>query len=205
MELALREIGALAAARRGKTSLDAERENRAASEKEKAPANDSPNVATALEALRAVLPTTMITLYTTGVLVLQNLTNATGADGRAAEQAALAERLGADSPALKTALANLSVEPTALAWTRVALAAFALLVVAYYAYSKAQTVPGQRVLLEPAVTTGAFAAWALASPGTFLAAYLNATQLAVATTLIAIIAAIALWAISDTKLKKKEK
>lgn len=97
----------------------------------------------------------------------------------------------------------MSVEPQDFVWARILLAVFGTALVAYYAYSKAQTVQDERVLLEPAVTTGAFIAWAIASPGTFLAAYLNATQLAVVTILTAIIAAAVLFVISETKLKKK--
>lgn len=100
MDLALRDIGALAAARRTRTSLNTARADRAGAELEDPPPT-SPNVGTALEALRAVLPATLITLYTTGVLLLQNITNAVGADPRAAQQAALAEELGAGTPALR--------------------------------------------------------------------------------------------------------
>lgn len=198
MDLALRDLGPLAAARRKGTTLEAEKTNPA-----DAPAAPGPNVATGLEALRAVLPATLITLYTTGVLLLQNVANAAGAGGRAAEQAALATKHGAGTPALEAALAALSVEPPALAWARVLFAVVFTVLVIYYAYNKAQTVPGRRVYLEPFVTSSAFVAWAVASPGTFLAAYMNATQLAVATILIAILAAGALWVVSETKLKKK--
>jgi hypothetical protein len=203
MDFALRDIGALAAARRKGKSLDTMRAAAAGAE-EKDEAVDSPNIASALEALRAVLPATLITLYTTGVLLLQNITNAVGAETRAAQQAALAVELGAGTPALKAALANMSAEPSDFAWARVLLAAVGTVLVAFYAYTKAQTVPGRRVLLEPTVTTGAFVAWAIASPGTFLAAYLNANELAVTTILVAVIAAAALWVISSTKLSRKE-
>lgn len=202
MPFAFRDIGALATARRAGTTLAGE------SKRGDAPAKktDGPDVSTALEALRAVLPATLITLYTTAVILLQNVTNAAGSGDRAAQQSALAVSHGAGTEALTKALAALSVEPEQFAWARVLFAVAFTGLVAFYAYRTAQPtqrVKGQRILLEPLVATGAFVAWALASPGTFLASYLNATNLAVATILIAFIGAGGLWVVSEAVLKKK--
>jgi hypothetical protein len=162
----------------------------------------TPDVSTALEALRAVLPATLVALYTTAVILLQNLAIASGAAARAAEQAALAAQHQNDQAGLAKALQELSVEPTGLAPARVGFALVCIVLVAIYAYRTAQVVPHKRVLLEPLVATGAFVAWVAASPGTPAAAYLNATQLAEFTILVAFIAAIALWVVSNTWLKK---
>lgn len=201
MQLAMRDLPALVTARREGTTLASEQKK---SEVTPATPAGGPDIATALEALRAVLPATLITLYTTGVLLLQNLTNAAGAAGRAADQAALASTYGAGTPELAKALEALSVEPMTFAWARVVFAVACTFLVAFYAYRTAQVVPEKKVLIEPTVVTLAFVAWAVASPGTFLAAYLNTNNLAVTTILVAFIAAIGLFVIANTVLKKKE-
>lgn len=198
MQLAFRDIAALAKARRTGTTLDSQ------TKKDPKKATE-PNVASALEALRAVLPATLITLYSTAVILLQNVTNAAGASERAAEQAALATTHGAGTPALTKALEALSVEPTTFAWARVAFAVIWIAFVGLYAFRTAQGVPGRRVILEPLVATAAFVAWALASPGTFLASYLNASNLAVVTILIAFVGAGGLLVLSDGVLKNQVK
>lgn len=72
------------------------------------------------------------------------------------------------------------------------------------ARSTAQTATNDtNPLLEPGIAVIAFAAWALASPGTFLAAFLKATDLAGATGLTAIAAAAALFVASQLLKKPK--
>jgi len=207
MQLAFRDISALAAARRSGTSLEGEKKKTPETPAEN---TDGPNISSALEALRAVLPATLITLYSTAVILLQNLTNAGGSGERAAQQAAMAKTYGAGTPELETALKAMSAEPSTFAGLRVGFAVVFVVLVAFYAFRTAQPDPpivvGQRVrrvFLEPIVATAAFVAWALASPGTFLAAYMNSTNLAVATVLIAFIGAGGLYVISDSVLKKK--
>jgi hypothetical protein len=205
MSIAFRDISALAAARRSGTTLDSEKKKSSDSPPKK---TDDPNISTALDALRAVLPATLITFYSTAVILLQNVTNAAGASDRAAQQAALATVHGAGTPALENALKLLSAEPNTFAIWRVLFAAVWVGLVAMYAFRTAQieTPPGKpkrRVYLEPLVATAAFIAWALASPGTFLAAYLNSTNLAIATILIAFIGAGGLYVVSDAVLKMK--
>jgi hypothetical protein len=200
VDFALRDLNALSRARRGGTGLDRERAKKAASEPE--PSDESPNIATALEALRAVLPATFVALYTTGVILLQNLAQATGASGRAREQVALAATHANSEAALEAALQALSVEPRDLSAIRVAFAVVSTILLAFYAYQKAQVPNEPRVVLEPSVVTGAFVAWALAAPGTFLAAYLNSTQLAATTIIVAVLAALALFVLGATVLNR---
>jgi hypothetical protein len=207
MSIAFRDISALATARRSGTKLDSEKTKTPEKPAEKA---EGPNVSTALEALRAVLPATLITFYSTAVILLQATTNAAGAGDRAAEQAALAQTFGAGTPALESALKALPAEPATFAVWRVVFAFIWVGFVAIYAFRTAQVDaepgpgrPARRVFLEPIVATAAFIAWALASPGTFLAAYLNSTNLAIATILIAFVGAGGLCVVSEAVLKKK--
>jgi hypothetical protein len=209
MKLAFRDISALAAARRTGTSLATEKKKEPGATP---PKTTDPDVSTALEALRAVLPATLITLYSTAVILLQTTTNAAGAAERATEQAALAKTYAAGSPELENALKALSAEPSAFAGWRLLFAVVWVVFVAIYAFRTAQIDtpraegrPVRRVFLEPLVATAAFIAWALASPGTFLAAYMNSTNLAIATILIAFLGAGGLYVISDAVLKKKAK
>jgi lysylphosphatidylglycerol synthetase-like protein (DUF2156 family) len=205
MDLALRDLGALARARRAGTTLASE-QARTAAAGEIADAEVPPqtgDVSKTLEALRAVLPATLIALYSALVIPLQGFAISNGADARAAQQAEIAKSLGNDAAKVKAALAALTVEPDALLSLRIAVAVIVAVFVFIYAYRKAQTVENQRVILEPLVTLGAFVAWELASPGTFLAALLTAQNLPVYTTVIAGLTAIGLWAVSETTLKKK--
>ena len=201
----LRDLGALAAARRSDQSLDSERAQQAANAAAKhPPADKKADVTTGLEALRAVLPATFITLYSTAVLLLQKYSQSEGAPGRAAEQAALATTFVKNPDALKNALQALSVETPEFLWARILMAALATAALAFQAYHKAQIPRAKkRVILEPVVTTLAFVAWALGAPGTFVAVYLNASELLVTTVVIVFGSALALWALSQTVLKKK--
>jgi hypothetical protein len=228
----LRDLGSLAAARRNAMPLEFEKAKQAADEAgvpmapappattptETTPADGKPrqeapkpptppdrnaNIATGLEALRAVLPATFITLYSTGVLLLQSYTQSAGAPSRAAQQATLATQFVKDPDALRAALQALTVETKDFLGVRIGFAVLATVALLFQAYKKAQ-VPGKtkRVILEPTVTTLAFVAWALGAPGTFLAAYMNANQLGVTTIAIVFGAAIALFALSTTVLNK---
>lgn len=175
-----------------------------AAEGQKLPPPDSPNVATALEALRAVLPATFIALYSTAVILLQNLTQAAGAQARATLQADLAKEFDKRTDELKAALQALPVEAPNFVELRIGFAVLAILLLAYLAYSKSQ-VPGEkRVVMEPAVTTLAFVAWAVSSPGTFLAVYLTANELAATTISVAFGSALVLYVVSETVLRKKQ-
>jgi hypothetical protein len=205
MSIAFRDIAALAAARRSGTTLESEKKKTPSSPPQQ---TSDPDVSSALDALRAVLPATLITLYSTGVIVLQNAANSAGADDRAARIAALTKSLGAGTPELVTAVKGLSAEPDKYGFLRAIFAAAFLVFVAYFAFRTAQIEPatGKRkrtVYLEPLVSTAAFVAWAIASPGTFLAAYLNTTDLALTTILVAFLGAGGLYVISNGVLKKK--
>jgi hypothetical protein len=215
VDLILRDLSSLATARRSGISLDEAKARQAANDAKKPappmPAGqgdrrppDSPNVATALEALRAVLPSTFIALYSTAVILLQNLTQAAGADARTTHQTALAKEFAEKPNELKAALLALPVESPYLVELRVGFALLAIVLLAWLAYSKAQLPGKKRVLTEPVVTTLAFIAWALSSPGTFLAAYLTANQLAATTISVAFGSALALSVVSQTVLKKKQ-
>jgi hypothetical protein len=216
VDVILRDLSSLATARRSGMSLDVAKAQRAANdagappplkpagEGDKTSPPDSPNVATALEALRAVLPATFIALYSTAVILLQNFTQAAGAEARATLQTSLARQFAEKPNELKAAFQALPVESPYFVELRVGFAVLAILLLAYFAYSKAQMPGKKRVLMEPAVTTLAFIAWALASPGTFLAAYLTANQLAATTISVAFGAALALYVVSETVLRKKQ-
>jgi hypothetical protein len=206
MDLAMRDIGALAAARRLGTTLEFEKGKAAAppvdTGGEVPPAPPPTKVSETLEALRAVIPATLITLYTAVVIPLQGFAISIGSDDRVAEQQRIAKEFASDAAKVKSELAAMTVEPDALLTLRIGVAVVIAVFVFLYAYRKAQTVPNQRVLLEPIVTTIAFVAWELASPGTFLAALLVPAMLPVYTTVIAGLTAIGLWAVSETILKK---
>ena len=216
MDLILRDLNALTTARRTGTPLtDAKAQQAAADANVPVPATDPSkkvaaggDISSALDALRAVVPTTIISLYSTGVILLQSGTQALGGAGRNATQAALAKQFEKDPDGLKTALAALPLETADLVSVRIFVAVVTTLAVFYLAYYKAQPrdekhkKQKETVVLEPVITTLAFIAWALAAPGTFLAAYLTAMELFVATVAIAFTAAICLAVASQTVLKK---
>jgi hypothetical protein len=158
------------------------------------------------------------------VIVLQNFAQTSGAAGRAAEQAALAKRFATDADGLKAALAAMPVETSAILGFRIAFVAICFCALAYWAYYEAQLpqdvkdkarekakakgkekTKDDTVILEPLVVTGVFAAWAVSSPGTVLAAFLNAEALAGRTMFIAFVAAALLLTLSNTHLKKAKK
>jgi len=203
MDLAFRQLGALAAARRLGNTLDSQAASNAADGAVAPVPATNDTVSKPLEALRAVIPATMITLYSGIVIPLQGFAINSGAAGRAATNAALAKQYGADTAGLETAIKALTVETSAWVEIRILFAIAATIAVLIYSYRQAQTVDGQRVILEPLVTTLAFAAWAAASPGSFLAAYLNAEQYQIIPLAIAGLMAIVLFAFSSTTLSKK--
>ena len=120
MSIAFRDISALATARRRGTTFESEKKKSPTSPAEK---TTDPNISSALDALRAVLPATLITFYSTAVILLQNAANVAGADGRAAEISALTKTLGAGTPALEKAVKALTAEPDTYATWRVIFAA----------------------------------------------------------------------------------
>jgi len=215
MEIKLRDMTALIDARRLGKPVDEVRADQVAQTSggtsgaggETSPTNTTStnsDIAGFLDALKAVIPVGLITLYTSVVLVLQKLAIAIGADDRANEQKALADRLKNDPAALKKALKNLTDETTALVWLRVGFLLLAVLGVAFVAFYTAnkETSTDDNVVLEPLVVSLAFLCWALASPGTVLAAFLSSTNLAVWTLCIAGGAAFVLAVLGLTVLKK---
>jgi hypothetical protein len=207
--LVFRDIGALAAARRLGTTLDSEKLQAAAPDDKKdlevvKPVEaETSAISKPLEALRAVVPATIAAMYSALVIPLQTLSIAAGAGAKADHETALAKQFATDPAGLKKALETLPVETAAYFELRLGVAIVVAIFVFIFAFRKAQTVKNRVVLLEPAIATAAFVAWALASPGTFLAAKLTASELAIWSLAIAGVAAIGLVAFSSTTLSKK--
>lgn len=205
-EIFLRDIGALARARRRRTTLAAEKKD----ETPAAPVAPGAPIGGGLEAVRAVLPVTFLATYTAGVLAFQGLAITLGADDRAKEQAALTKKFAADPAALKDALKELSLETDKLVWLRIVYAIAMLIGLVFLAFKKVTATPvagaplPETPKLEPFITIAAFIAWAVAAPGTPLAAYLNAENLTVVTVSVGVFTAGVLYFVGKFVLKKAE-
>jgi hypothetical protein len=202
----LQDIGALAEARRSdeEPTLEAARAKQAEGAGAQTTTKAKDDVATGLEAFRAMLPVELLAPYTTIALVLQVISQQRGAEARAAAQAGIANAL-VDKPAvLKSTLANLTVETPNDIEIRVGMAILATILLAVVAYSKAQVRGSKtRVIVEPLVLTLTFIAFALGAPGTVLPAFLNASDLSLWTAVIVLGWGMVLTALTLTVLKKK--
>ena len=167
----------------------------------------SKTVASVLEALGAVVPTGIIALYSGAAIALRQAALTAGADTRAELQARLASE-GRTAAEITSVLKALPQEPSNFVEGRVTILVFAAVVA--LAMSVVATVRGNRAasakrrvpFVEPFVATVAFTAWALASPGTPLAAYHSASQMTAITIVIATIGGLTLVATGNTSLVK---
>ena len=196
---------ALAQARNDEVELGAAKSN---AESDPAKAEDkSTSVASVLEALGAVVPTGVIALYSGAALALRQAAISGGADAKAATEAAMAAK-GSTSAEIAAALKALPQEPRNFVEGRLAILVFAALValamaiVATLRGNEAATKKRRVPFVEPFIAVVAFTAWALASPGTPLAAYHPASQMNAITIVIATVGGLTLVATGNTSLVK---
>lgn len=171
------------------------------------PASGAAGISGTLEAIAAVIPTGVAAIYTGGVLLVRGVALDAGTEKRATTEAALAAA-GKSAAEIKAALEALPLETTSFIGARWILFAVALAAAAIMAWRAAGAGNGKatkkrRLLLaEPLTAVAAFVGWALASPGTPLAAYFNANEVLVYTIVIGVVAGLGLLASGALVLKK---
>lgn len=171
------------------------------------PAADASGITGTLEAIAAVIPTGITATYMAGVLLIRGVALNAGTEERAAAETVMA-KAGKSADEIKAALEAMPLETTAFIWARWALFAVALLAAAFMAGAAAKagndkaTKKRKLLLAEPLTAVVAFVGWALASPGTPLAAYYNANSVLVYSVLIGVVAGLGLLASGALVLKK---
>lgn len=173
------------------------------------PAADS-GIGGTLEALSAVIPAGITAAYTGAVLLVRGVALANGTEERAATQAEMATA-GKTASDIEKYLANIPLESDTYFSIRVLMlvvalgAAAALAFLAARTANKKATKKRKYIVAEPLTASIAFLGWALASPGTPLAAKYNADDTLVFTVVIALVAALVLAAAGKVVLSKKAK
>ena len=171
------------------------------------PATPPKEVTGTLEALAAVIPTGVTTIYTGAVLVLRQIAITQGTEERAALEAGLAAG-GSTTDEIKAFLESIPQESREWIWARLALLAVAAVVAAVLAFTAAKAANDKAakkrrfLLAEPMAALLAFVGWSLATPGTPLAAYHDSEALTVLTIIIGAIAALVLLGVGNLVLKK---
>lgn len=171
------------------------------------PADDATGISGTLEAIAAVIPTGITATYTGGVLLVRGLALQAGTDARAAAEAALAKS-GKSAEEIEAVLEAMPLETTKYIEGRWLLFVVALGAAAVMAWSAAKagnekaSKKRRALVAEPLAAVAAFVGWALAMPGTPLAAYLSAGEVLVYTVIIGTVAGLGLLATGRLVLKK---